>query len=248
MKEYRGLTYSQSGQLLDLYCPDSECRGILLYFHGGGLTSGSREKVGEVLASYLVPHGYALASADYRLFPDAAYPDFLNDAADAAAWTFAHAEEYGFTDRVFIGGSSAGGYISMMLCFDREFLESRGIYGRPAGYIHDAGQPTKHFQMLENEGLDRKRQIIDETAPLYYVGLEENYPPMLFIVSDDDMANRYEQTMLMISSLRNFGHTEPDVQLRVMHGKHCKYVRKLDENNESILGKIAYGFMSSFEK
>ena len=69
------------------------------------------------------------------------------------------------------------------------------------GYIHDAGQPTVHFNVLKEKGIDSRRVIINEDAPLYYVGIEKEYPRMLFIVSTNDLENRYEQTMLMLRTL-----------------------------------------------
>ena len=95
--------------------------------------------------------------------------------------------------------------------------------------------------MLKNRGEDHRRVIIDETAPLYYVGLEESYPPMRFIVSDNDMKNRYEQTMLMLSTLAHFEYSGFDHV--VMHGGHCKYCRRLDEDGESVLGKMIWEFI-----
>ena len=43
------------------------------------------------------------------------------------------------------------------------------------------------------EETDVESVIIDETAPLYYVGLEKEYPRMLFIVTNNDLVGRYEQ-------------------------------------------------------
>ena len=45
---------------------------------------------------------------------------------------------------------------------------------------------------------------------------------MHFVVSDNDMANRYEQTMLVLSTLKHFGLSET-VSHTVMHGTHCSY-------------------------
>ncbi len=84
------------------------------------------------------------------------------------------------------------------------------------------------------------RIIVDETAPLYYVGLEKEYPPMRFVVSDNDMENRYEQTMLMLSTLAHFGYQGFDHI--VVRGKHCEYISKLDENGESMLGQMICAF------
>ena len=128
--------------------------------------------------------------------------------------------------------------MSQMLCFDDSWLSVHGI--KPldiAGYVHDAGQPTCHFNVLRERGLNPKRIIIDEASPLYHIDDSRSYPPMLVIVSDNDIKNRYEQTMLLMSTLKHFGHTE-NVKLTVMQGKHCAYVRAVDENGDSVLGKM----------
>jgi len=92
---------------------------------------------------------------------------------------------------------------------------------------------------------DSRRVIVDETCPLYYVGVEESYPPMRVIVSDNDMPNRYEQTMLLLSTLSHFGYEGYDSI--VMHGTHCEYCYKFDENGDSILGKMIYEFIQRVE-
>ena len=119
----------------------------------------------------------------------------------------------------------------MMLCFDRRWLNAVGIdLSEISGYFHDAGQPTAHFNVLKYSGVDRRRVIIDETAPLYYIGVEESYPKMAFIVSDNDMKNRYEQTMLVLGTLRHFGYDMDKVILHEMHGTHTHYARKDYDN------------------
>ena len=65
---------------------------------------------------------------------------------------------------------------------------------------------------------------------------------MLVIVSDKDMENRYEQTMLLMSTLKHFGHTE-DVELQVMNSTHCAYIDKTDENGTSIFGQLISRFI-----
>lgn len=131
----------------------------------------------------------------------------------------------------------------MMLCFDNRFLRAVGIEPTDIdGYIHDAGQPTSHFNVLNELGKDRRRIIVDETAPMYFVGTNNKYSPMLFIVSDDDMFGRYEQTMLMINVLNHFGHKE-NVFLNVQNGRHCEYVDKKDEKGESVFANLIIPFI-----
>ena len=232
-------------QMLDIYLPDAESFSTFIYFHGGGLEAGSRKGEAPSLSRTLCAHGVALVSVEYRLYPQAAYPDFIEDAAAAVAWVKAHIGEYGQCDRLYVGGSSAGGYLSMMLCFDGRYLGRHGI--RPtdlAGFVHDAGQPTVHYNVLRQRGIDTRRVIVDESAPLYHVGLAEVYPPMLFIVSDNDMENRLQQTDLMRSTLRHFGYDQDRIAYRLMHGNHCAYVN-CEEDGENILGREVLAFMGA---
>lgn len=241
MRIIKDVPYGQHpSNLLDLYLPDADSFDLFLYFHGGGLESGSKDKH-DLIFTYLAQHGVAAASVDYRMYPSAHYPDFIEDAAAAAAWVKMNIDLCGQCNRIFIGGSSAGAYLSMMLCFDSHWLGEFDLKPTDfAGFFHDAGQPTKHFNVLRELGLDSRRVIVDETAPLYHVGQEETYPPMHIVVSDNDMVGRYEQTMLLLQTLQHFGHT---VTLEVRHGKHCHYVGMADEEGNSLLGQMVLEFI-----
>lgn len=222
---------------VDLHLPDGEEFDLFVYFHGGGLTSGTRKGV-EVFASTLAKRNIATASVEYRLYPQARFPEFIEDGAFAVRWLKDNAHKWGKCNRILVGGSSAGGYISMMLCFDKRFLNAVGLEPTDIdGYIHDAGQPTAHFNVLKELGKDERRVIVDETAPMYFVGTEERYSPMLFIVSDNDLFCRYEQTLLMVKALEHFGHKD-GVMLKVIHGWHCDYIYEADEDGEGRLGKL----------
>ena len=189
MKMIKDICYGKNDfdrRKLDIYLPETDEFPVFIYFHGGGIEKGSKEDI-EVAARELTRRGVAVVSANYSLYPDAVYPEFLRDAAAAVAWTRNHMHEYGKCEKFYIGGSSAGGYISMMLCFDKKYLSPYKLEPTDfAGFIHDAGQPTTHFNVLRERGIDPRRVIIDEAAPLYHIGTSEGYPPMLFIVSDND--------------------------------------------------------------
>ena len=95
---------------------------MVLFFYGGNWDSGSKEDylfLGEALAS----RGFVVAIADYRIYPEVRYPEFLADGASAARWTFAHIAEYGGDPaRVSLMGHSAGAYIALMLALDPDWL------------------------------------------------------------------------------------------------------------------------------
>ena len=246
MKTIKDICYNDKGQLLDIHLPEEETKAVLVFFHGGGITEGSKEW-NRVPFEYLVSKNVAVISANYRMYPGAKFPDFLEDASDAVAWAFRHAKEYCGCEKIFTGGSSAGGYISMMLCFDKRYLAKNGL--KPTdlcGYIHNAGQPTAHFNVLKERGYDSRRLIVDETAPLYFIGADGNEcSPMLFLVSDDDMENRYEQTVLTLSTLKHFKYDQSKIFSKVLHGKHCAHDDAVDENGISVFGQIIEEFINA---
>ena len=248
MKVLREIPYGPySDTTLDIYLPESNTFSVFIYFHGGGLEAGSKE-MAENFAKELMENHIALVSANYRTYPTAVYPEFIRDAAAAVAWVKTHIAEYGACEKFYVGGSSAGGYLSMMLCFDKKYLAPYGI--DPAdlsGFIHDAGQPTVHFNVLRERGIDTRRVMIDESAPIWHVGTAERYAPMLFIVSDNDMENRYEQTVLMLSTLKHFGYDRSKIKYRLMHGTHCHYAAAPEEGGESVLGKLICDFIGEFK-
>jgi len=229
---------------LDLYLPDAESFPVYVHFHGGGLVNGSKESCAAI-CEQLASNGVAAVSCEYRMYPAAKYPDFILDAAEAVAWVKNHISEYGNCDKIFVGGSSAGGYISMMLCFNPLWLSANRVkLSDIAGFVHDAGQPTVHFNVLKERGIDSRRVIIDTAAPLFHIGNGAQYPPMLVIVSDNDMQNRYEQTMLLMSTLEHFGCGDL-ATLKLMNGKHCAYCKAYDENGRNVFSNMVEEFVKA---
>lgn len=235
-------SYHHIRQSLDLYLPDGECFPVVIYFHGGGIVAGSKK---QAFLPCLQKKGVAVISANYRLYPEASYPDFIKDAAAVVAWAKKYMPEYGNITGYFVGGSSAGGYLTQMLCFDKKYLGLHKIDADSIdGYIMDAGQPTTHFNVLRERGIDSRRVVIDEAAPLYHITPDRNYAPMQIILAENDMKNRAEQTALLISTLKHMGYPDEKLDYRFMPAcKHCEYVNKLDENGNSIFADMIFDFV-----
>lgn len=248
MRKIENIVYNEKGKCLDLLLPEGEVKAVLVYFHGGGLDAGDYKQIW-YFPPYLTDRGIAIATVDYRMYPEVSYPDFIEDCADAVLWAKQNAKEYGLSDKLFVGGSSAGGYLSMMLCFCDDFYEKRGLKQSDiTGYIHDSGQPTAHFNVLKYKGIDSRRVIVDDTAPLYHIGKAKEYPPMIFTVADDDMEGRLEQTEVVISTLKHFEYDQNKIEYRILHGTHCSHLRTADQNGDNIAGKFMYEFISKYIK
>jgi acetyl esterase/lipase len=88
---------------------------LLIWIHGGGWKSGSRLPV-PARAADLCGRGYAVASIDYRLMPNAIWPAQLHDVKGAVRWLRANASTYNLDpERFGAWGESAGGHLTALL-------------------------------------------------------------------------------------------------------------------------------------
>ena len=122
--------YSQGPRhKLDVYTPLHAANGapVVVFFYGGNWVGGDRADyafVGRALAA----RGMVAVIADYRLYPEVSYPDFLADAAQAVAWTAKHVAQYGGDPkRLFLMGHSAGAYNAAMVALDPAWLAQQGM-------------------------------------------------------------------------------------------------------------------------
>ena len=202
--------------------PDPARSPLLVFFHGGGLEGGDRGNGSDPVFSELSRRGISVASADYRLYSGGArFPEFIEDAARAAAYCRDHLPH----GPLFIGGSSAGAYLSLMLALDGHYLGEYGIdslnRGQIAGYFCDSGQPTVHFNVLRERGLDTRLIRVDEAAPLYFAAPVKDpavLPCLALIVADADMENRLEQNHLLARTLTHLGWPPEKVRFTLMEG------------------------------
>lgn len=224
-----------SSGLLDLYLPEGKaCKALLIYFHGGGLEEGDKTDDENMLCA-MAASGLAVVSANYRMYPAAKYPEFLEDAALAAAWSMKHVPEYIHFEAVWIGGISAGAYLAMMLHFQPLFLARHGIDEKKVkGYIFDAGQPTVHFRVLKERGMDPGAVCVDEAAPIFYLQGDVSVEPdqrFLIMVADCDIAGRREQNELLVRTMETHHYEKNQIDYRIIEGyEHAAYVKIKDEN------------------
>lgn len=105
---------------------------VLMFVHGGSWDSGSKN-IYKFLAEGFTKSGYDVVVPNYTLYPQAKFPNFLNDNARAVAFTAGK-----FPDRpIVLMGHSAGGYNVLMLGLRDEFLEAADVSlcNRVAGIV-----------------------------------------------------------------------------------------------------------------
>lgn len=168
----------QPRQKLDIYTPTSAQPPtgwpVVVFFYGGSWNTGERTQyqfVGEALAA----RGVLTLVADYRLYPEVRYPEFLGDSAQALAYGFDQATRLGGNPkRVFVMGHSAGGYNAAMLALDARWLHAQGHSPNElAGWIGLAG-PYDFFPIINP----------DAKPVFFHPNYPENSQPIAFTPAD----------------------------------------------------------------
>ena len=95
---------------------------MLVFIHGGSWEEGSKD-IYKFLAEGFTSEGFDVAVPNYRLYPDAVYPQMLEDSAKAVAHV---AKQYPSRPLVIMG-HSAGGYNALMVGLNKAFLSAEGI-------------------------------------------------------------------------------------------------------------------------
>jgi acetyl esterase/lipase len=159
---------------------------VVVFFYGGGWRSGSKRTY-RYVAKALARRGYVTVLPDYRIYPQARYPDFLDDGALAMRWVKDNVKRFGGDpQKTFLMGHSAGAHIAAMLAIDATWLRKVGLKpGRDiAGLIGISG--PYDFLPLKDEIL----KIIfgganrPETQPISHV--TPNAPPALLLTGGKD--------------------------------------------------------------
>ena len=188
---------------LRVFVPDDPV-GVMLHIHGGAWLAGTPETTDLLNQAICDTCRVAVASVDYRLAPEDPYPAGPDDCEAAAVWLLEHAgSEFG-SERLLIGGESAGAHLSAVTllrmkekhhaagsfagallafgAFDLSRTPSqRGVGIRPEDDIlDDTGFPIDMF-LPGMAAEDRRRP---DVSPLY--GDLAGLGPALFSVGTND--------------------------------------------------------------
>ena len=184
----RDIPYAQGERhRLDVYRPRAPNAPVVVFVYGGGWRSGDRATY-RFAGAALAARGLLTVIPDYRTYPQAAFPGFVEDAAAAFAWAKAHASEYGGDPgRVFLIGHSAGAHIAAMLTLDKAFLAAFGLDPDRdiAGMVGLAG--PYDFLPLHDPDLEpifAPAGDLTKTQPITYA--RAGAPPMLLLTGAGD--------------------------------------------------------------
>ncbi|MFP3868848.1 MAG: alpha/beta hydrolase [Desulfobacteraceae bacterium] len=203
-----GISYGPlERQKLDVYIPQGEARNlpVVVFFYGGSWQSGRRQDY-LFVAEALTARGLVTVIPDYRVYPEARFPTFVEDAALAVSWIRHHITDFGGdATRLVLMGHSAGAYISAMLALNSSYLGHVGLSAQEIkGFIGLAGPydflPLKSPRLIEIFG---GADDIPETQPVYFV--TSSGPPALLLHGNSDKLVRPQNTARLAQRLREVG-------------------------------------------
>lgn len=182
--------------------PDSP-RGVYLHIHGGGWVLGAADQQDALLEGIADGAGLAVASVEYRLAPEHPFPAGPDDCAAAARWLVENAAAEWGTDRLLIGGESAGAHLAAATLVRLRDDGHRGAFAAANlvfGAYDLSGTPSQRRWGTRNlilsgpimtwfyetfvPGLDAEDRRDPAISPLY-ADLRD-LPPALFTVGELD--------------------------------------------------------------
>ena len=196
---------------------------LIVWIHGGAWKMGSKDWDN---VFYLVDHGYAIASIDYRFSGEAAFPAQIQDCNTALNFILAHAADYGIDPkRYVVAGGSAGGHLALLLGMarnEKDFGADPAIkplaildFFGPADFskllddlkaIH-SDQGIKDYQgavpQLLGAPVEQSPDKAKIASPITYVGAQN--PPVLIIHGDKDASVPTDQSRRLHAALDQAG-------------------------------------------
>lgn len=200
------IKYNKRELHLDLFLPQKklvESIPCVVIIHGGGWYSGDKNMEWPIAVS-LSSNGFAAATVEYRLSPEALFPSAVYDLKNAIKWIKSRSEQYNIdTNRIAVLGCSAGGQLAALLgatnnnvkfepnncsltnsSYVNAIIDIDGIldFTDPAesGKDTDSTKPSAGKRWLGFSFKEKPNLWID-ASPITYIN--PNTPPTLFINS-----------------------------------------------------------------
>ncbi len=213
------IEYAKVGErilALDLYHPDEKNKPapVVVWVHGGAWRSGSKS---DVPVKRWIEQGFAIASVDYRLSPEAPFPAQVHDIKAAIRFLQSKAAELQIdSQKVVIAGSSAGGHLAALVGTSNGVSELEGNVGAsPRSPAHVRAivsffgasnlesilsQSTPHglsvrvpaLKLLLGRTPEEKPELARLASPIAHVDAHD--PPLWLIHGDADPQMPIEQS------------------------------------------------------
>ena len=179
---------------------------MVVFVHGGSWESGTKEEY-EFVGKSFAQAGYVTAVINYRKAPEHLYPDYVQDTAQAIAWSYRNAESfYANPQRLAVVGHSAGAFNAVAAIANEDFLAPYGM--KPSdirAVVGIAGPYSYDFRNLSSARAFPATATPDEVMPDRQI--KGTQPPYLLLTAEKDQVVYPQNTINMTQALKNHGAT-----------------------------------------
>ena len=179
---------------------------MVVFVHGGSWESGSKEEYAFVGQS-LAQAGYVTAVINYRKAPEHVYPDYVEDTAQAIAWSYKNAKRFHANpERFAVVGHSAGAFNAVAAVANEDFLKPYGIKPKDiTAVIGIAGPYSYDFRKFSSVTAFATDATPDEVMPDRQIKGQQ--PPYLLLTAEKDKVVYATNTIKMTQALKAAGVT-----------------------------------------
>ena len=179
---------------------------MVVFVHGGSWESGNKEEYAFVGQS-LAQAGYVTAVINYRKAPEHVYPDYVEDTAQAIAWSYKNAKRFHANpERFAVVGHSAGAFNAVAAIANEDFLKPYGIKPTDiSAVIGIAGPYSYDFRKFSSVTAFAADATPDEVMPDRQI--KGPQPPYLLLTAEKDKVVYATNTIKMTQALKAAGVT-----------------------------------------
>ncbi len=201
--------FGDQGQTLDVWraadAADGDRRPVLIFWHGGGWVKGARQDYAFAGRAF-ARQGFVVVVPDYRKVPQVRFPAFIEDAADAVAWTRDNIGRYGGDpDAIGFSGHSAGAHTAVLLALDPRWLKAAGVDPGIVKAVVGLSGAYDFYPFTTKRSIDAMSAYPDPqvTQPITFARADA--PPMLLITSSEDTTVRPRNAINLTARLKQKG-------------------------------------------
>lgn len=217
---------TQPSQAVDIYLPKGDCYAWILMVHGGGWRRGDKSS-SRVVANKVArwnAKGVAVVSMNYRLLPEAAIEQQVQDVRSAISFLQRKANTLGLLGPMVLMGHSSGAHLVAMVSSQMRVTRDEGIAPWAGTVLLDSAALNVPMLMEKQPVLLYKRafgadpQRWTQLSPVHQV--QVGMVPVLVVYSENRQDGGDIQAQMYAQRLSGFGVR--NVQLlgvRLSHGQ-----------------------------
>ncbi|TDL24853.1 alpha/beta-hydrolase [Rickenella mellea] len=233
---------------LDVYYPTATPNGkppILFFFYGGGFSRGDRsgpppeDLSYACVGAFFASRGFLTVIPDYRLVPNAVYPQPVEDVRDAMIYVVQNVTEGDITKIFMLGHSAGAAHATSLLLAEPSMLQSTTLDRRvkgtallscpfhfrgppvvPAGILHKYYGTEEQRNKSEPFGLleQASNETIASLPPIILIEAEKE--PEDIVLANDDFAKLLaKRTGTKVDRIEAYGHNHISVTFALSSGQ-----------------------------